>query len=292
MEIKFDSKTPSAAPAPTEITAAAVPATPPVPTAPVPPPATLQQAADAHADSIALAPASSPGGLVIGQDRLPEFKDIILPRLNIVQGLGQLKDTFPQGGLVFNQQALLFQPAVIDKATGNVSKPGLPPVIVTCLGFRPTRFVEKVSGGARGMIVDTEDAVRAAGGTLDYSEFMLKKKDGMKRFEQLADGLFAIERPECVADDDSFFVYPVGGKKYALAIFGMKGTAYTEAAKRVFFTARAAGCLSKGYPTRSFAMSTRWKNFDGGNGTWVPVLIPHTPSTPEFMDWVGKVLKG
>jgi len=141
------------------------------------------------------------------------------------------------------------------------------------------------------MIVDTEDGVKAAGGTLDYNEWKLKAKDGMKRFEPLADALIAIERPECISDDGSFFIYPIGDKKYALAIWGMKGTAYTAAAKRVFFTSRACGCLSKGYPTRSFSMATRLTSYEGGNSAWVPVLLPHTPSTPEFMAWVEKVLK-
>lgn len=292
MEIKFDAKAPSAAPAPTEVkanpvievAATATPVAAPTPAA-VPAPATT---------AVAVAPSNGalvPGGLVLG-DKIPEFKDIILPRLNIVQNIGSLKDSFAPGGIVFNQQALLFTPPIIDKTTGNVSKVGLPPVIITCLGFRPTRFVEKVGGGARGMIVDTEEAVRANGGTLDYNEWKLKKNDGMKRFEELADALVAIERPECIKDDGSYFVFPVGDKQYALAIWGLKGTAYTAAAKRVFFTSRATGCLSKGYPTRSFAMTTRWTSFEGGNGTWVPALIPHQPSTPEFMAWVGNVLKG
>lgn len=304
MEIAFNAKAPSAAPAPTEVkpqtpidvasTVTTAPAAAPAaPSAPIEP-ANQSQAVAAYADACAaLAPGEIPvpGGLVLG-DKIPEFKDIILPRLNLVQGLGDLKDSFPLGGIVFNQQALLFHPAVIDKQTGNAVKQALPPVIITCLGFRPARFVEKTSGGARGMIVDTEDAVKANGGTLDYNEWKLKKAAGMKRFEPLADGLIAIERPECIADDDSFFVYPVGDKKYALAIWGMKGTAYTDAAKRVFFTARAAGCLSKGYPTRSFAMTTRLKSYEGGNSTFVPVLVPHKVSTPEFMEWAGKVLKG
>jgi hypothetical protein len=162
------------------------------------------------------------------------------------------------------------------------------------MGFRPTRYVEKVTGGARGLIVNTEDEVRAAGGTLDYKEWNLKKASGMKRFEVLAEALVAIERPEHVADDETVFVYPVtdGDKtrKFALALWAMKGTAYTAAAKRVFFTNRAVGCLRKGYPTRSFQLSTRFESFDNGNGAWVPVALPGAESTPGFMEFARAIL--
>lgn len=235
-----------------------------------------------------LAPA--PAGLVLG-DKIPEFKDIILPRLNIVQGLGDLKDAFPQGGLVFNQSVLLWAPPIIDKATGNVTKPASPPVIITCLGFRPTRYVEKVQGGIRGRIVDTEEQVKTCGGTTDYNEAKMKASAGMTLFQPLAEALIAIERPEAMADDDTVFVYPAGGKKYALALWGMKGTAYTAAAKRVFFTNRAVGNLRQGYPTRSFALTTRWTSYEGNNGAHVPVLIPHAVSTPEFLAFVASVLQ-
>jgi hypothetical protein len=241
----------------------------------------------------AVVPASeqqlAPGGLVLG-DRLPAFKDIILPRINIVQGVGLLKDSFPFGSIVFNQQVVLFTPPDIDKQTGNIKRAGTPPVVLTVLGFRPTRYAEKVSGGARGLIVDSEDAVRANGGTLDYNEWKLKQSSGMKRFEPLADALVAIERPASITDDDTVFVYAVDGKKYALAIWGLKGTAYTAAAKRVFFTARAMGCLRGGYPTYSFNVSTRSETRES-NTYSIPVCLPAQKSTPAFLEFVASVLK-
>jgi hypothetical protein len=237
--------------------------------------------------------ALAPGGLVLG-DKLPSFKEIILPRINIAQSVGTLKDSFPFGGIVFNQQVLLYSPPDIDKQTGNIRKPGLPPVAMTVLGFRPTRFAEKVAGGARGLIVDSEDAVRANGGTTDYNEWNLKKAAGMKRFEPLAEALVAIERPEHLADDDTVFVYAVKSgdtvKKYALAIWGMKGTAYTAAAKRVFFTARAMGCLQKGgYPSWSYNVSTRSETRES-NTYSVPGCIPREKSSPEFLEFVAGIL--
>lgn len=237
--------------------------------------------------------AIAPAGMVLG-DTIPDFKDIILPRINIVQGIGHLKDMFPIGAIVFGQNTVLFTPPIVDGKTGNIKQAATPPVLLTVLGFRPVRFVEKVQGGVRGLIVNSEAEIRAAGGTLDYKEWNLKKGAGMKRFETLAEALIAIERPEHIADDDTIFVYPVedGGKvrKFALALWAMKGTAYTAAAKRVFFTARAVGSLRKGYPTRSFNLTTVFESFDNGNGAWVPVCLPAAESTPAFMEFARAIL--
>lgn len=257
---------------------------------------TLEQPANQPQNSTAVATTGptdvAPGGLLLG-DKLPTFKDIILPRLNIVQSVGTLKDSFPFGSLVFDQKVILFTPPDIDKQTGNIRRAGTPPAVITVLGFRPTRYAEKVAGGGRGMIVDTEDAVRQNGGTLDYNEWNLKKAAGMKRFEPLAEALVAIERPAALADDDTIFVWPVGTegnlKKYALAIWGLKGTSYTAAAKRVFFNHRAMGCLRTGYPTWSYAVSTRVETRES-NSYSVPVCLPYQKSSPEFLAFVQTVL--
>jgi len=240
-----------------------------------------------------LIPATTGGavdsGFIMG-DSLPGFREIILPRINIVQGVGMLKDSFPQGAIVHGQNLVLFTPAVIDKATGNAKVAPLPPVNITILGFRPTRFVEKIAGGERGMMCSSEAEVRAAGGTLDFNEWNLKKASGMKRFEYLAEAFITIKRPEHVADDGTVFIYDIAGEKYALALWAMKGTAYTAAAKAVFFTARKMGCLQKGgYPSWNYSFTTRSKPY-AGNTFYVPVCIPNAPSTPAFLDFARALL--
>lgn len=227
-------------------------------------------------------------GFVTG-DFLPGFKDIILPRINIVQGSGKLKDSFPMGAIVYDQKLELFTLPIVDKVTGNIKVAGLPPINITILGFRPTRFVEKIQGGERGLIVNTEAAVREAGGTLDYGEWKLKAASGMKRFETLAEAFVIIKRPAHVADDDSVFTFVIGDAKYTMAVWGMKGTSYTHAAKRVFFTARKMGILSKGYPSWNYNITTRIETF-AGNTYFVPVCLPGARSTPEMLAFVGNIL--
>ncbi len=234
----------------------------------------------AAAPEMAVAKRSAP---VLG-DYIPDFNDIILPRLNIVQNIGMLKDTFNPGEIVFGQSTVLFVPTRLNGKTGQIESQGTKPVTLTIVGFKmPIRFVEKVIGGVRGLIVNSEAEVHAANGTLDYNEWNLKKASGMKRFEPLAEALVAIERPEHLPDNGTTFVYDVAGRKYTFGWWAMKGTSYTEAAKRVFFTARRTGCLKEGYPTFSFSVSTIEKTFPNNNKAWIPVCMPNAKTQPELL---------
>ena len=223
-------------------------------------------------------------------DELPGFKDVILPRLNIVQNMGQLKDSHPVGAIVFNQRVPLFTPPVVKN--GTVEKSGTPPVNITVLGIVSKRYAEKVSG-IGGLIVNTEDDVRAAGGTLDYKEWELKKASGMRRFEPLADLLVVIRKPENFADEDhTIFGHDVDGSHYVLALWAVKGSAYTAAMKRVFNYERLSGCLKEGYPTCNFSLTTRYETWNNGNSAWIPVCIPNKKNTPKFMEFVHQIIEG
>lgn len=251
------------------------------------PPAEEKAPVQTNAPTQALACRTAP---VLG-DYIPDFNDIILPRINIVQNIGTLKESFSPGEVTFGQSVVLFTPPRINAKTGNVESAGTKPMVMTVIGFKmPIRFVEKVIGGIRGLIVNSEDEVRLAGGTLDYNEWNLKKAQGMKRFEPLAEALVAIERPEHCPNNGTTFVYTVNDKQYAFAWWAMKGTSYTEAAKRVFFTARRTGCLIKGYPSFSYNVSVTEKGYPNGNRAWIPVCLPREQSTPEFISLVKDFL--
>lgn len=257
-------------------------------------PAAEPSAEDAESDSVKPEPGSQvPAPFILG-DYVPEFKDIFLPRLQIAQNIGDLKNAFYPGSVVFDQRFPIYTPGQINPKTGNVERQASPPAIITVLGFRPTRFCEKKEkfhAGERGLIVNSEAAVREAGGTLDYREWELKKAAGLKRFEPLVEALVAIERPEGCDDEDTIFVYQCEGKRYAIALWQMRGVVYTAAAKRVFFTQRAIGCLRNGFPTHSFAISTREETYPGGNKAWIPVCLPKAKNSPEFLAFAAGILK-
>lgn len=246
----------------------------------------------AETETAAQVPATTKAGAVgpsVGE-WLPTFADIILERINISQNIGKLKESFPPGSVVYGRNTGIYVPADIDLATGTVKRPATKPVVLTVLGFRRPKFVEKTVGGMRGLTVLTEEAVTASGGTLDYQEYELKKKDGIKLFQPFADAMIAIRRPDHIADDDKIFTFAVEGHKYAVAFWGMKGTSYTNAAKRVFFTHKATGCLQPGWPTFNYSLITRAEKYEGGKEAHIPVCTPLEKNTPAFLEFVGRII--
>ena len=219
------------------------------------------------------------------------LSEIVVPWLNLVHSTGLLKDSFTPGSYVHDQSLTLYTPAAVNAKNSKVDREGTPPLIVTFLDLRPTCYREKVKGGAPGLVAYSLEEVAKLGGSTDYKEWELKQASGMKRFVYSRDCLLAIERPEFVADDDSVFVFPVGDKKYALAMFRMKGASHTVL-KRTILTHQHIGCLRKGTATHSYALgSTLAPTPDKSSTYWNPTLTPHKPSTEAFMDFARKVLE-
>jgi hypothetical protein len=229
--------------------------------------------------------------LILG-DSMPNFSEMIIPRVNIVQFSGVLKDSFEPGTVLFNQQVPLQIAAKINDKDQTVTRQATAPVTMTFCGFWPTRYVEKVPGGGKGALVNTEAQVTALGGTLDYNEWLLKREKGMKRFEYYKQALVVIERPEIVADDDTIFTFEVDGKKYTIALWALKGSAYTQGYKKILAFERRMGCLRiGGFPSTSFSVSARIA-VTAGNKYFVPFMQPRAKSTPAMLDFIKELVTG
>lgn len=220
------------------------------------------------------------------------FDDIILPRLNIVHGVGDLSTIFNPGEIVLNQSLVIHVPKNDLKKVA-----GTKPLSLTVIGFKKRQYVEKTVGGAQGNLFSTTQEVVNAGGTLDYKE---AQSTGKTLYQTLATALVLVEKPEQIPDEDRLlFAHECQGKWYSLALWSMKGTAFTHAAKHVF-TARKLGHLktvkdaegkvaSGGYPSYCWSLTTTVQTF-GTNPTQIPVLKPGTKNSPEFKEFVGRVL--
>jgi hypothetical protein len=238
----------------------------------------------------ALAPRTT--SLAVG-DYVPTLTEIRLPRIAIAHPIGNLGRVHPHGAIVFGNVLPIFTPTVLDQ-NQQVVAAGTKPLVVTVVGFESVRFAEKTVGGARGLIVNTEAEVEQNGGTLIYNDWKAKQASGIKLFQKLATLLVAIERPEQIPDDETVFIFPINGKKYAIAKWLLKGPAYTEALTNVLLPQRQIGCCREvlgGYPGHSFYLSTALKN-KAGNMVWCPVLLPAAKSTPEFAEFVKLVKAG
>lgn len=234
--------------------------------------------------------ATSDGAVSLVDDQDISLADIILPRINIVQKVGDLSEIFTPGEVVLKQSLVIYSPAKGEKA-------GDPPLNITVLGFQKTKFTEKVEGGKLGDLCATEADVAKKGGTLDYKEWQASVagvKDGtvtkaLRLFQRLATALVLIEKPATVKDEDHIeFPYECEGKFYALALWSMKGTAYTHAAKTMF-TARKIGHLRQGYSSQSWSLSTKMDKF-GDNYAAVPVVKPAAKNSEAFRAFIKEVL--
>jgi hypothetical protein len=217
------------------------------------------------------------------------FNDIYFPKINLVHNTGDLGKIFLPGEIVLNQTYVIH-------TSKHLTRAGTDPLKLTVIGFRKQQFVEKISGGGeRGALVDTAAEVEALGGTLNYNIWKQNADARLqnpalpviKRFETLATALVLIERPAHCADSLEF-PYEFEGKFYALALWGMKGTAFTNAAKD-FYTARKIGFLRKppGYLGRSWLVTTRLEPYKNGNSAWIPVVTPCAePNSPEFVAFI------
>ena len=223
-------------------------------------------------------------------DYVPSMSDVILERINISQALGKLKEAFAVGTLVFGRKTILYSGPDIDLATGTVRRAATPPAVVTFLGITKKRYAEVVPWGSHGLLVTTEAEVAAAGGTLDFQEWDLKKKDGMKRFRPQFDFMVAIKRPDHIKDDGTVFTFDVDGSKWTIGLWMLQGPSYTAACKRVLFPEKLKGCLREGgYPSFSYKVSTRLEGHGDGKESYVPALTVCERNTPAFLEFALSV---
>ncbi len=223
-------------------------------------------------DETAVIPASPAGAVekapTYFDDESLDPNDLVLPRFNIVQKVGELSNNFTPGSLLLNSQLVIApagQGTTLSKA-----------INILVVGFQPTTFVERVEGGLKGNFFRSEAEVEKAGGTLDWNE---AQATGKTVYQRSATALILIEQPEGL--DEASFPNVIGGKNYALALFTMKGTGYTNGAKH-FKSARKIGHLRKnGYRGGFWTLQSQLKKF-GENYAYIPVVKPTTQSTPEF----------
>lgn len=236
-------------------------------------------------------PTSTPRSLPVTKynpaltDYIPSFADLRLPRLNIVHGVGQLKDSFPVGAIVYGSQTVVYEPKLGKKDASA-------PAEVVVLGWLPTRYAERVPGGGKGLLLNTEAEVRANGGTVDWKEWDLKKDSGLRYFQLLAEAVVLVRAPAGLAEEEAEATFPfiVDDVRYGLAIYGMKGTAYTNGAKTLF-TARQIGVLRKGYPSFSWKMTTKAVPF-GENTVPVPQFEPLRKTSESFQKFTESLING
>ncbi len=261
----------------------------------------------AAAPTAATGPVKPAGGAVTEYRGRPAYaddsdnirsSDITMPRINIVQKVGDLSNIFTPGDIVLNKETVIYKAPKTDPVTKS-QVPQSPALQVVVCGFRPDRWAEKTVGGEQGTIVDSVEQVVAAGGTISYEENEATQKP---LYQQLSEALVLIQQPEGVTDPA--FSYVADGKRWAPALWAMKGSAYTNGAK-LFRTVRKAGWLKdeinpadgtvikrSAYFHGLWDMTTFCKQYNSGFFAWIPVPKKAAVSEtgPEVRALAEKVL--
>ncbi len=202
-----------------------------------------------------------PLGSVCG-DISPE--DIVIPRLSLVQGVGDLAELFAPGGIVLDKSLLL--------SDGNT------PLELTVLSARK-KYIENLpfDADSRPNVFNTLEEVRAAGGTIDWVD------DQQPSYVPLLQVHVIFRAPE-----GSDYAYPLEfeGQSYGLAIWTMRGVAYNRAGRNILTAASFA--LRDGLFNGKWQLTTKREKF-GRNSIVVPVLRNVGRNTPEFVDFLRSI---
>lgn len=170
-------------------------------------------AGDKHPQEITTSSAAIPGGAKGMQGEFTA-RDIQLPRLSLVQKIGDLADSgLTPGSFIFNKEVQLSD--------------GKTPIDMTVLRL-VKQYRQKLEYGdkATPLVFDTQQEVIDNGGTLRYGE--------PNYFQEVAHLFVAIAEPEKLAEEHSAHFYRQhGGKHYTLAVYSVASTAFTAVGKKV-----------------------------------------------------------
>ena len=144
-----------------------------------------------------------------------DASDISFPRLQIVQGMGNLSEHFKKGEIVLDGESC-------------IHSEGSDPVEFTVVRIGKL-FEENIDwdAGEIPRILSKADAV-AAGGSFEWGQ-----NGEQPDWKPIADALICIK-----GDDEEVFPFEYGGSNYAFALWRIKGTAYKRAAVPIFTAAR------------------------------------------------------
>jgi hypothetical protein len=190
-----------------------------------------------------------------------DASDISFPRLQIVQGMGNLSENFKKGEIVLDGESLISD--------------GTEPVEFTVCRIGKM-FEENVDwdSGEIPRILSKEQAVEA-GGSFEWGS------NGQKPdWLPIADALVCITGP-----DAEVFPFEFEGAYFAFALWRIKGTAYKRAAVPIFTAARMY--YRDGLRTGTFLLNTEKQSF-GGKAVHVPKIRRGKRNTPDFADWLAE----
>jgi hypothetical protein len=192
-------------------------------------------------------------------------RDLNMPRLAIVQSVGPMSELFKPGQVVLNKETVLTD--------------GEKPITVSVVNIRKS-FVENLpyeEDGPTPKRVHTLAEVKAEGGCIEYVN------DEPPSWIPVADALVLIESET----DNPAFPFEYNGRFYAAALWTMRKTSYTSAAKNIF-TATQFALKNKALCTGKWSLATK-REKRGQNFVFVPILRQTGRFDEGFVNWVKEM---
>ena len=204
------------------------------------------------------APQSATLGTIAGEI---ESDDIVIPRLNLVQNVGSLAELFNGGDLVLNKEVVLSAPLEL-----------------TILSARK-QFVQNLDfdSDEKPQVYNTLEEVHAAGGTI---EWVGNQKPS---FTPVLHVNLVFKAP---AGLDYALPLEYNGDAYGLAVWTLRGVAYTRAGKNILTAAKFA--LRDGLFNGKWELTSKREKF-GRNSVFVPVLRNVGRNTPDFVNYLRTI---
>jgi hypothetical protein len=179
-----------------------------------------------------------------------DAKDLIIPRMAIVQRVGPASKEFEPGQIVYNKETVLAEPEeAINLVVLSIKK-----FYEEWLPYDPNGPKPKTFATAR----ELADAKL-------YTDW---RNDEQPPAREVANVLVLVEKPDAV--DSTAFNKTIGGKDYAIALWTLRGVGYSYGAKKIF----SASSIDL---ARSGLLSGRWElatedKMVNGNYVHVPIL--------------------
>jgi len=189
-----------------------------------------------------------------------DASDISFPRLQIVQGMGNLSENFKKGEIVLDGESSIYSD-------------GSDPVEFTVVRIGKM-FEENINwdDGEIPRILTKAQAVEA-GGSFEWGA-----NGEQPDWKPIADALVCIK-----GEDPEVFPFDHESGNYAFALWRIKGTAYKRAAVPIFTAARMY--YRDGLQKGTFLLSTDKAVF-GGKTVHVPKIRRGNRNTDEFTEWL------
>lgn len=190
--------------------------------------------------------------------------DIKLPRINLVQKVGDLSNLFTPGMFLFNKEVVLSN--------------GKTPFQATVLRLKK-QYQQDLPYGSEDMpqSYDTAEEVISSGGSLKYGDD--------NYYKEIAHVQLAIEKPsDCPEELEGLFPHELNDKQYGVAIWTLTGSAFTSAGKTLITAGYTL--LKAGLHHGKFSVTSEIKK-NAKNSWFAPVLKfagKHTPEEIAFFE--------